>query len=139
VEGPSKSKERIRQAALGFMRTYYHLINYETDFRMAQEAGMCLIPTDITWEQFCDFTTNFASISDRAVSLRYTYGEIRLTCLNFYAPFILGKSHFQKVEYQYGPDFARFYAPILFVIAIVSVVLSGLQVIVSTGGDTGTT
>lgn len=68
------------------------------------------------------------NIADRDVSLRYAYGEIRLTRLNFYAPFFLGKSHFQSVEYQYGTYFARFYGPILFVIGIVSVVLSGLQV-----------
>lgn len=65
------------------------------------------------------------------MSLRYAYGEIRLARLNFYAPFVLGKSNFQKMEYQYGTYFARFYAPILFVIGVVSVILSGLQVIVS--------
>ncbi|KAL8295066.1 hypothetical protein RB597_005709 [Gaeumannomyces tritici] len=73
----------------------------------------------------------------RDVSLRYAYGEIRLTRLNFYAPFLLGKSHFQRVEYQYGTYFARFYGPILFVIAVASVVLSGLQVIVSVGNGAG--
>ncbi|KAL8284629.1 hypothetical protein RB600_009172 [Gaeumannomyces tritici] len=78
-----------------------------------------------------------ADTTDRDVSLRYAYGEIRLTRLNFYAPFLLGKSHFQRVEYQYGTYFARFYGPILFVIAVASVVLSGLQVIVSVGDGAG--
>lgn len=62
-----------------------------------------------------------------------------MTRLNFYALFLLGKSHFQRVEYQYGIYFARFYGPILFVIGVVSVVLSGLQVVVSVGADTRNT
>lgn len=68
---------------------------------------------------------------DGDVSTRYRFGEIRLTRLNFYAPIVLRKSHFQRVEYQYGDYFARFYGPILFCLGIVSVVLGGLQVVVS--------
>lgn len=128
---------RIRPAALGFLRTYYHLVKHESDFRIAQDPDLGLIPAAITWEQFCEFTSSLANITDRDVSQRYAYGEIRLTRLNFYAPFLLGKSNFQKVEYQYGTYFARFYAPILFVIGVVSVILSGLQVIVSVGTDAG--
>lgn len=105
--------------------------------RIAQDPSLCLIPPDITWKQFCDFTSSLGDIADRDVSLRYTYGEIRLTRLNFYAPLLLRKSHFQRVEYQYGPYFARFYGPILFVIAVASVVLSGLQVVVSVGDGGG--
>ncbi|KAH7000716.1 hypothetical protein EDB80DRAFT_724372 [Ilyonectria destructans] len=74
---------------------------------------------------------------DQQGSLRYAYGEIRLTRLNLYAPLLLGKSHFQRVEHQYGKYFARFYGPILFVIGIISVVLSGLQVVVSVGENGG--
>ncbi|KND92360.1 hypothetical protein TOPH_02938 [Tolypocladium ophioglossoides CBS 100239] len=64
----------------------------------------------------------------RDVSERYAYGEIRLTRLNFYAPLLLGKAHLQRVEYQYGTYFARFYGPILFLIGITSIVLNGLQI-----------
>ncbi|KAI6623870.1 hypothetical protein MCOR14_009447 [Pyricularia oryzae] len=131
------SGERIRREALGYLRTYYHLVKYESDLRIAQDPSLNLVPPDITWEQFCDFTSSLADIEDREVSKRYAYGEIRLTRLNFYAPFLLGKSHFQRVEYQYGTYFARFYGPILLVIAIASVVLSALQVIVSIGEDAG--
>ncbi|RYO96492.1 hypothetical protein DL765_011581 [Monosporascus sp. GIB2] len=126
---------RIREAALGYLRTYYHLVQYESDLRIAQDPSLCLVPPGITWEQFCDFTSGLAGIPDRDVSLRYAYGEIRLTRLNLYAPLLLGRSHFQRVEYQYGTYFARFYGPILFVIGIASVVLSGLQVVVSVGDD----
>ncbi|KDN69305.1 hypothetical protein CSUB01_10518 [Colletotrichum sublineola] len=131
--GSKGNEDRIRRAALGFIRTYYYLVKYESDFRIAQDHSLSLIPADITWTQFCNFTSRLADIEDRDVSLRYNYGEIRLTRLNFYAPLLLRKSHFQRVEYQYGPYLARFYVPILFIMGVVSVVLSGLQVIIAVG------
>ncbi|KAH7148037.1 hypothetical protein DER46DRAFT_616126 [Fusarium sp. MPI-SDFR-AT-0072] len=127
---------RIRRAALGYLRTYYYLIRHESDFRIAKDPNLCLIPESITWEQFCNFTSDLDKILDKDVSLRYAYGQIRLTRLNFYAPVILNKSYFQRVDFQYGQYFARFYAPVLFAFGITSVTLSGLQVVSSleTGG-----
>ncbi|KAI1036247.1 hypothetical protein LB504_011378 [Fusarium proliferatum] len=127
---------RIRRAALGYLRTYFFLIQHESDFRIAKDPTLCLIPEGISWEQFCDFTSDFDKILDKDVSLRYAYGQIRLTRLNFYAPIILHKSYFQRIDFQYGQYFARFYAPILFAFGITSVTLSGLQVVASleTGG-----
>lgn len=118
----------IRRAILGYLRTYVHLIRHESDFRVAQDPGLCLIPTTVTWAQFCKFASDLEHITDDQVSTRYLYGEIRLTRLNFYAPLLLRKSHFQRVEYQYGTYFSRFYGPLLFVIGALSVFLSGLQV-----------
>ncbi|KAF5538071.1 ankyrin protein 3 [Fusarium phyllophilum] len=127
---------RIRRAAMGYLRTYFYLIRHESDFRIAKDPSLCLVPEDITWGQFCDFTSDFDKILDKDVSLRYAYGQIRLTRLNFYAPVILHKSYFQRIDFQYGQYFARFYAPVLFAIGITSVTLSGLQVVASleTGG-----
>ncbi|RYP73614.1 hypothetical protein DL771_003502 [Monosporascus sp. 5C6A] len=133
--GDGEGAGRIRRAALGYLRTYRYLVRYESDFRIAQDPGLQLVPTNITWEQFSDFASDLANIIDYDVSARYTYGEIRLTRLNFYAPFLLRKSYFQRVEYQYGTYFARFYGPILFVIGVVSIVLSGLQVAVAVAVD----
>ncbi|ERF76577.1 hypothetical protein EPUS_05850 [Endocarpon pusillum Z07020] len=121
----------IRKAALGYLRTYFYLVRSESDFYIAQDPSLHLVPIGITWEQFCNFTTDLAKIPDRDVSRRYAYGEIRLTRLNFYAPLLLRKSHFQRVEYQYREYFARFYGPVLFIIGITSIVLSGLQVAVA--------
>ena len=129
--GDAQHDRRVRQAILGYLRTYRHLVRYESDFRIAQEPNLQLLPSDVTWEQFCHFRADLASISDRDVSTRYRYGEIRLTRLNLYAPILLRKSYYQRVEYQYGDYFARFYGPMLFCLGIVSVVLSGLQVVVS--------
>ncbi|KAF5716140.1 ankyrin protein 3 [Fusarium mundagurra] len=122
---------RIRRAALGYLRTYFYLIQHESDFRIAKDPALGLIPEDITWGQFCDFTSGLDKILDKDVSLRYAYGQIRLTRLNFYAPVILHKSYFQRVDFQYGQYFARFYAPVLFAFGITSVTLSGLQVVAS--------
>ncbi|KAF3036734.1 hypothetical protein E8E11_000013 [Didymella keratinophila] len=97
----------IRKAALGYFRTWFHLIKSESDFRIAQEASLPL------------------------VSGRYAYGEIRLSRLNFYAPLFLRKWHFHRVEYQYKEYFAVFYAPILFAAGVASILLSGFQVAVA--------
>lgn len=120
----------IRKAALGFLRTYYFLVKTEYDFRIAQDPNLQLLPADITWEQFCFFSTSFVDIKDRDVSGRYAYGELRLTRLNFYAPLLLGKGTFQRVEYQSTTYFARFYGPILFLIGMTSIILNGFQIIV---------
>jgi hypothetical protein len=121
----------VRRAMLGYLRTYAYLVQSESDFRVAQEPRLQLIAAGVTWEQFCDFAMHLASVENNDVSERYAYGEIQLTRLSFYAPLLLGKSYYQRVEYQYGAYFARFYAPVLFVIGIVSIVLNALQVIVS--------
>lgn len=124
----------IREAALGYLRTYFYLIRSESDFHIARDSSLHLVPADTTWEQFCTFSADLAKISDENVSERYAYGEIRLTRLNFYAPLLLGKSHFQRVDYQYKEYFAQFYGPILFMIGIISVILGGLQVVVTVQG-----
>ncbi|KAK3371803.1 hypothetical protein B0T24DRAFT_630439 [Lasiosphaeria ovina] len=127
----TRSRSRIRKAALGYLRTYFHLVRSESDFRIAQDPALCLITAGVTWEQFCGFAHHLAGVADRDVGERYAYGEIRLTRLNFYAPLLLGKLHFQRVEYQNGAYFASFYGPILFVIGIASIILNGFQVAIA--------
>lgn len=55
--------------------------------------------------------------------------------LNLYVPILLGKSNLQKAKYQLGPYLASFYGPVLFVIGVASVILNGLQVVVSAGTE----
>ncbi|KAL6850687.1 hypothetical protein ACO1O0_007811 [Amphichorda felina] len=124
----SQQQDNIRRAALGYLRTYIHLIRYESDFRMAQDASLRLIPCDVSWEQFCALTSDLSRITDHDVSARYHFGEIRLTRLNFYAPITLGRWAYHRVEYQSATYFSRFYGPILFLVGMFSVILSGLQV-----------
>lgn len=118
---------RLRMSAMGFLRTYYFLIQHESDFEIAQNEAR-LLPSDITWTDFCAFSKDFLHINDDTVSARYHYGELRLTRLNLYAKISIGKFQYERVHGQYGAFFARFYGPILFVFGILSVILNAMQV-----------
>jgi hypothetical protein len=124
----SEKQRKLCAAATGFLRTYRYLIRHESDFHIAQQDNLRLIPKDLDWESFCHFTSDLSHIEDSAVSMRYHFGELRLTRLNFYAPLLLRKFHFEQVHGQYGDYFARLYGPILFVFAIVSTILNSMQV-----------
>jgi hypothetical protein len=105
-----------------------HLIRHETNFNIAQQDHLRLIPKDVYWPSFCCFVSELSSIDNTVVSKRYCYGELRLTQLNLYAPLPLRKFHFKQVHGQYNDFFARLYGPILFVFALVSTVFSSMQV-----------
>jgi hypothetical protein len=62
------------------------------------------------------------------VSGRYHFGEIRLRRLNFYCKFILGKRRIHRIHTTYGEYFSRFFGPVLFLFAAVSVMLNAFQV-----------
>jgi hypothetical protein len=126
--GDVESRDRIRKAAVGFLRSYRYLVRHETDFNIAQQAGLGLIPRDVDWASWCRFMAGVEGIGDAEVSQRYCYGELRLTRLNLYAPLLLRKFHYERVHGQYGEFFARLYGPMLFVFAVVSTMLSAMQV-----------
>jgi hypothetical protein len=120
-------RELVRRNALGYLRSYFFLIRYESDFRIATDERLRLVPAGISWEQFCNFSNAFDSIQDSEVSERYTYGEIRLSRLNFYIKFLLRKEYFQRIDAQYGAYFARFYGPIIFAFGVLAILLSAMQ------------
>lgn len=122
------AQNQLRAAATGFLRTYRYLIRHESDFHIAQQDSLRLVPKDTDWTSFCHFTSDLAHVEDSAVSGRYCFGELRLTRLNLYAPLLLRKFYFEQVHGQYADYFARLYGPILFVFAIVSMVLNSMQV-----------
>lgn len=77
----------VYRAALGFMRSYYFLIQHEIDFNQACECG--LIPkkpgeggVHPTYEEFCRFIDPFRHVTDSEVNRRFHYGELRLTRIN---------------------------------------------------------
>ena len=121
-------RDSIKRAALGFLRTYAYLIRHQSDFMIAQQDNLRLVPPNIDWTKFCQFVSNFSKIQDDHVSGRYQYGELRLTRLNFYAKFFLGKFYYEQIYGQYGDYFSRLYAPILFIFAIASTILNAMQV-----------
>jgi hypothetical protein len=121
-------RDAIRKAAMGYLRTYRYLIQHESDFIIAQQDHLRLVPQDVEWTMLCRFVSELGCIKDGDVSGRYYYGELRLTRLNFYAPLFLRKAYFEQVHGQYSDYFARFYGPILFIFAIVSTILNAMQV-----------
>ena len=118
--------EAIYRAALGFTRSYYHLVIHESDFDLAQHHK--LIPRDITLKDFQNFIDAFGDMQDASVSLRYTFGDLRLSRLNWLAKSHLGRLHYHKVHRQYHTYFSRFYGPLLFIFGIFTVVLDAMQV-----------
>lgn len=87
-----------------------------------------LVPKEVTWPLFCQFLARFNDIMDNEVSGRYHYGEIRLTRLNYYAPILLGRSHYQRVNHQYRAYFARIQGPVMSAFAFFSILLNCMQV-----------
>lgn len=116
----------IYRAALGFTRSYYYLVIHESDFDLAQHHK--LIPRDITFEDYHKFIDAFGDIQDASMSLRYTFGDLRLSRLNWLAKSHLGRLHYLKVHRQYHTYFSRFYGPLLFVFGIFTVILDAMQV-----------
>jgi hypothetical protein len=131
-----ESRHEIRTAALGYLRTYHHLIRHESDLRTAQEEHLQLVPPQVSWTDFCHFTSDLGRIRDADVSHRYQYGELRLSRLNLYAPFLFHQFYYEQVHGQYGEYFAQLYGPILFIFAVLSILLNAMQVAMGADGVT---
>ncbi|RDW56461.1 hypothetical protein BP6252_14144 [Coleophoma cylindrospora] len=115
------------QAACGFMRTYSHLVQYKTDFDLGQEIG--LIPKSVEWDAFARFIEPFHELGDREVSPRYSYGELRLTRLNFYSRiFLFPKLTFHHIDAQWGAFFGNMFPVLLFIFAVLTIILASIQV-----------
>lgn len=135
-----------RKDCLGFMRTYYLLIQYETDFRLATELH--LIPPKgngdkLSYEEWCEFIKPFAKVGDNHVSRRYHYGELRLTRINRCAKLFRFKLAYFHIYPQWGSFLEHTLAPIITIFAVCSVVLNSMQVglaaiVVEPGTVTGT-
>lgn len=139
----------VHQALLGFMRTYFFLIEHPSDFSIA--VGKGLIPTNcngpssekkigdessesarttqIDYASFVEYMECFGpeKVADTSMSGRYQYGDLRLGRLNFWAKFALGRFHFAKAYGNYDAYFSRFYGPVLFLFGVLSIVISSIQ------------
>lgn len=122
----SEAKAKLKEAILGYMRSYNFLIRHESDYTIAVKEH--LIPVATTYEDFVIFISNFGKIQDNQVSPRYRFGELRLRRLNMWSPVLLKKTYFHKIVWQYGDYLAQYYAPYLFFFSIFSVTLSAMQV-----------
>ncbi|EOD43075.1 hypothetical protein UCRNP2_10231 [Neofusicoccum parvum UCRNP2] len=121
----------ILASALGFFRSYAHLIRHESDLRIAQDRALALIPDWMGWDQWCLLRAKALEIRNDEVSGRFQFGEIRLTRLNFYCKFLLRKAYYHRTHRQYGDYFASFYPPLLFLFGIFSIMLASMQLVAS--------
>jgi hypothetical protein len=127
------------RAALGFLRTYAYLIRHESDFRIAKSSH--LLPDNVSYREFQLFIQPFRRIPDEAVTCRYHYGQLRLTRLNWavriFQPASLKKTIFgfswsyQNLYLQTGQFLERFGAPLLFLFAGLTIILSSMQVVLA--------
>jgi len=124
-----KDRHRIRKilnVASGYVRTYSYLIQHESDLRIARREG--LVPRELDLETWAAFIRRFKAVEDMQVSGRYQYGELRLTRLNIWAKPLLGRWYFRKVYWQYTEYFAKYFAPLLFIFGMWTLVLESMQV-----------
>lgn len=120
-------QRRLYRTALGFVRTYSHLIRHESDFRLAIQSH--LLPADISYTRFARFIQRFASVVDEEVSPRYLYGQLRLSRLNLWARPLLGKDVYYKIHRSYRSYFGYIAGPFVIGFALLSVLLSAFQVV----------
>lgn len=118
--------EKLVRAALGLLRSYRFLLQYQSDLDCAIDHR--LLPLGTSFESFCLFSSKFGDIADHEVSPRYGYGELRLSRLNLWSKVWLRRWHYCTIYRQYGQYFSRFYGPLLFIFGCFSVMLGALQV-----------
>jgi hypothetical protein len=125
---PEPQREKITMAALGFLRSYLYLIRHKSDFVLATDEKLRLLPKGVRYSDFVNFIMAFEKIADTSVSPRYSFGQLRLTRLNLWSKVFLRRFTFHKIHGQYGAYFARYYGPVLFIFGFFSVALSAMQV-----------
>lgn len=121
------------RSALGLLRSYGHLIKHESDFLVAKTNN--LVPQNVSYTQFQYFIHPFRDLPDFVVSPRYEYGHIRMTRLNFAIRILRPRStgkifpwSYHKLYYHSGQYLAKFAAPLLFLFASFTLILSSMQV-----------
>ncbi|KAK1829435.1 hypothetical protein QBC39DRAFT_356560 [Podospora conica] len=122
----------VFRAAVGFMRSYNFLIQYEVDF--SEACRLRLVPERSggrghpTYEEFCEFVEPFTQTDDDNVNRRFHYGELRLTRINRAALLFKGHLAYFHMHPQWGSVMSRILAPVVTVFAIFSVALNSMQV-----------
>ena len=127
-DGGEAGKGSVHGAALGLLRTYFYSIRHESDFRIAQQNHLNLVPPGITWKQWSAFAADFGSIENSEVAPRYHYGKLQLSRLHWLTRIYLRELNYYYIDGGYGESFTKYYGPLLFVFGVLSVLLSAMQV-----------
>ena len=125
---PCENKKLVAQSGLGLLRSYIYSICYERDLRIAQEPHLALVPPEVTWKQWCDFSASFEAIGNSEVAPRYHFGKIQLSRLHWLVRIYRWELNYYYIDGGYGESFAKYYGPLLFVFGVFSVLLSAMQV-----------
>ncbi|GAM83854.1 hypothetical protein ANO11243_018440 [Dothideomycetidae sp. 11243] len=132
-ENTQDTVTRIVTAGLGLLRTYNYLIRHKSDFQIAQDHSLGLIPGDVSWDDWCAFSMRFGQIHSNVVSSRYKFGELNLLTIKHKSFPLFGTWSFlpsvKDVVMQSLPNY-------LFIFAGVSVSLDAMQVIVGARSTT---
>ncbi|KAH7084155.1 hypothetical protein FB567DRAFT_528492 [Paraphoma chrysanthemicola] len=123
-------RKRLVRTSLGFLKTYSSLIQRRSDFNIARRHDLLGGFGGVSFEAFVDFISSFDVIPDTAISSRWHYGVLQLDPLNFHSVLLLRRWHLNRFESRYGLYFSRFFPVILFIFALLSVMLSAMQVII---------
>lgn len=121
----------VRETTLGFLRSYAFLIRHRSDLQIALSVG--LLPADTIWEGISKFLAAFRSVQDSAVSPRYSYGQLRLTRLNWLRRILRPKSsdsrwYYHRTTWNTAQYLEALFGPLLFAFASVATVLAAMQV-----------
>lgn len=122
-------RHQLYDCAYGFLFSYVALIQYESDFRIAQSAF--LLPKTVTWAAWKELVLQLLNEKNRGhlPNKRFIFGELRLHRLNTIYRICLGTLRGYRLEYQtYGSFFVDNLAPIVSIITYVVVVLTAMQV-----------
>lgn len=131
----------VYESARGFILSYVWLVRHKSDFKIAQDEW--LLPPDLTWASWREFVESvwdyFGDLDDpHSISKRYRYGELRLGRLDQifrFAPRYFPRHLLQGYLYlytSYGTFFRREFAWLVVAFAYVSIILSAMQVGLST-------
>lgn len=142
----------VYKACLGFMRSYFYLIQYEIDFDKACELKLIpKMPTAAlndgaeagqtpataaearlpTYEEFSAFVAPFGDpslVDDDDVSGRFKYGELRLSRINKTTMLVRRKFAYFHIYPQWGSYLSHIIAPLVTIFAFLSVIFNALQV-----------
>jgi len=123
-------------AARGFLLTYVWLMRNKSDFELAKASS--LLPDALTWPIWSNFVGGLADEIDLQnpgpISKRYRYGELRLSRLDqiyrldpsFGGQYLL-KGYLYSYS-SYGGFFRREFAWLVVAFAYISIILSAMQV-----------
>ncbi|KAL2364358.1 hypothetical protein RJZ56_002705 [Blastomyces dermatitidis] len=132
------SHRKLRKSALGFLYTYAALISHESDFHIAKDKR--LLPADekhLTWQGWRTFVEQLdtACIYPN-ISLRFIYGELRLSRLNNIYRFtqrpLLGG--YTRHWHEYKTFFRDNFTLLASATVYIAIVLTAMQVGLETKG-----